>query len=82
MNVAAGEQVDVREEKPAGCSFEDLLTRLEGAVQQLESGGLNLDQALRTVEEGMRCYRLCRAMLNEAEGRVAELFTVGEGDGG
>lgn len=64
--------------EPAG--FEAALEGLERAVAALEGGDLGLDEALRRYEEGVRLLGRCKALLDEAERRVAVLVGVdGEG---
>jgi len=57
-------------EKP---KFEDIIGRLENLVEQLETGGLSLDDALKVYEEGVRLARTGNEMLEGAEQRIEEL---------
>lgn len=61
-----------------GMSFEEAVARLEAIVQQLESGGENLEQSLALFEEGIRLSRRCEEILQQAEGRIEEL--IGEAE--
>jgi exodeoxyribonuclease VII small subunit len=42
-------------------------------VQRLEQGQASLDEALALWERGEQLYALCRARLDDAQGRVEEL---------
>jgi len=57
--------------------FEDALSRLEGIVEELESGELSLEQALAAFEEGIRLSRICSKQLDEAERKI-EILIKGE----
>lgn len=54
-------------------SFEDAERELATIVERLESGGVGLDEALRLWERGEELYRVCRARLDEVQGKVEEL---------
>ncbi len=56
--------------------FEDAISRLESAVQQLEGGGLGLDEALSQYEQGVRLVQRCQTLLERAERQVALLTDV------
>lgn len=68
-----------RKQAPADAapSFEEALEQLEGIVDRLEDGGLELEQALRAFEEGVRLSRHCAAQLDAAEQRVEILVRQG-----
>ncbi len=53
-----------------GVSFEQALKKLEEAVHKLEDGSLNLDDALKTFEQGIQWSRQCHQRLVEAEKKV------------
>ncbi|MSQ30613.1 MAG: exodeoxyribonuclease VII small subunit [Dehalococcoidia bacterium] len=55
--------------------FEALFARLEAVSQQLEVGGLSLDQSLALYEEGMRLAQRCQALLGAVEQRIETLRT-------
>jgi exodeoxyribonuclease VII small subunit len=57
-------------------SFEASAERLQAIVQQLESGELSLEDALRLFEEGVRVARSAQARLDAAEKRVEELLGI------
>ncbi|HLE00121.1 MAG TPA: exodeoxyribonuclease VII small subunit [Bdellovibrionota bacterium] len=51
-------------------TFESALEQLQASVKLLESGELNLEQALRCFEDGVRLTRICQNHLSVAEQRV------------
>lgn len=57
-------------------SFEAALEILESAISALESGGLDLDQALASYERGVQLVTQCRSFLDNAEKRVALIASV------
>ncbi len=68
---------DPRSSPPDELPFERALERLEGLVQRLEDGDLELEEALATFEEGVALTRACAARLEQAERRVEELVREG-----
>jgi len=60
--------------------FEKDLERLEEIVEALESGGLALDDALKTFEEGIKLAKRCEKALVQAEKRIEVLTANEEGD--
>lgn len=61
-------------------TFEEALTQLEKAVEQLESGEMPLEQALEVFETGVKMSRLCSTKLNEVEKKVELLLNVKDGE--
>jgi len=55
-------------------SFEDALKRLEEVLESLEHGNLNLEESVRTFEEGVNLVRFCHGKLDEVERRVELLL--------
>ena len=53
--------------------FEKALERLEKIVEDLESGNISLDDALKRYEEGVKLSRACQKKLNEAEKKIEVL---------
>jgi exodeoxyribonuclease VII small subunit len=53
--------------------FEDLVALVEAALQQLESGDLPLEEALKRYEEGVAALRRCFEILKQAEKKVQQL---------
>jgi len=54
--------------------LEKSLSDLEGIVEQLESGELPMEKALKEFERGVRLSRECQTALQEAEQRVQILL--------
>ena len=59
-------------------SFEQALERLEGVVDQLEQGELELEASIEAFELGVRLSARCAAQLEDAEQRVEILTREGE----
>ena len=53
--------------------FEKALERLEKIVEELESGNIPLDEALRNYEEGVKLSRACSEKLSQAEKKIQVL---------
>jgi len=60
--------------KPEDVSYEDAVERIEELIDAIESGEIGLDESLKAFEEGMGLIKVCRARLETAEQRVAELL--------
>lgn len=54
-------------------AVEAALARLEGIADRLEDPGLELDEAVRLYEEGLRLYAECTARLDAADLRITQL---------
>ncbi|KQA24123.1 exodeoxyribonuclease VII small subunit [Vibrio metoecus] len=61
--------------KPENMSFESTIEELEQLVEQLESGDLTLDEALRKFERGITLARAGQLKLDDAEQRVRILLS-------
>jgi len=59
--------------------FDEILTRLRGLVERLESGNLPLEDSLRFFEEGMDLCRQGAVVLDKAEKRVEVLLANADG---
>jgi exodeoxyribonuclease VII small subunit len=59
--------------------FEDHLEALEKLVEELETGDLTLDDALKRFEDGVKRLKACRELLTRAEERVKVLVRDAEG---
>jgi exodeoxyribonuclease VII small subunit len=64
----------VSEPRKRPVDLEKALSELEGIVEQLESGELSLDKALKQFEKGVRLSRDCQATLKDAEQKVQMLM--------
>ena len=60
-------------------TFENALKRLEAIVQDLESGDLSLDEALKKFQEGIKLSKFCSKKLDETEKKVSMLLKDEEG---
>ncbi len=71
--------------------FEGNLRRLKEVVRLLEEGNLSLEESLKYFEEGVKLYRDCNNVLNNAQQKISLLleedniikekpFLVGEED--
>ena len=61
-------------------NLEKALTDLEEIVEELESGDLPLEKAMKKFEEGIKLTRNCQAALKEAEQKVEILLKSAGGD--
>ena len=59
-------------------SFEEALERLEGIVDRLEQGDLELQDALGEFEKGVALTRRCASQLDDVERRIDVLVKEGE----
>jgi exodeoxyribonuclease VII small subunit len=59
--------------------FDEILSRLRGLVERLESGNLPLEDSLRFFEEGMDLCRQGAVVLDKAEKRVEVLLANADG---
>jgi len=61
-------------------NLEKSLADLEALVEELESGDLPLEKAMKKFEEGIKLTRGCQAALKEAEQKVEILLKSAGGD--
>jgi exodeoxyribonuclease VII small subunit len=61
-------------------TFEQSLDRLEKIVQELESGDLPLEKAIKKFEEGVQLSKWCSRKLDETEARINILMQDQEGN--
>jgi exodeoxyribonuclease VII small subunit len=59
--------------------FEELVAQVEQALQQLDSGDLPLEDALKRYEEGVAALRLAFGILKKAEKKV-QLLSERDGE--
>lgn len=59
-------------------SFEDNMNELEKVVQELESGNLDLESAIKKFEQGMEISKQCSDYLEKAEKRISVLIKEDE----
>lgn len=61
-------------------NLEKSLEQLESLIDELESGDLPLDTAMKKFEEGIKLTRSCQAVLKDAEQRVEILLKSSGGE--
>jgi len=61
-------------------NLEKSLAALENIVEELESGDLPLEKAMKKFEEGIKLTRGCQAALKDAEQKVEILLQSAGGD--
>ncbi len=54
-------------------SFEDALKQLEQLVERIDSDEVELEQAIRAYEQGVRLRDHCERKLNEAQERISKI---------
>ena len=59
-------------------SFEEALKAFESIVQELETGDLPLEAALKKFEEGVKLSKLCSRTLDETEKKISILMQDSE----
>jgi len=55
-------------------TFEQSMKQLEQIVQDLESGDLSLEKAIKKFEEGIQLSRFCSKKLEETEKKISILL--------
>ena len=61
-------------------NLEKALADLENLVEELESGDLPLEKAMKKFEEGIKLTRSCQAALKDAEQKVQVLLKSAGGE--
>lgn len=61
-------------------TFEDNLKELEEIARNLESGELNLDEAIKEFEKGMKISKECTKKLDLAEKKINMLVQAENGE--
>ena len=64
----------MRPAKKNAKSIESRLSELETILEELESGDLELDQALKKFEQGVKLSRECQKTLEDAELKIKILM--------
>ncbi len=60
--------------KKKDIAFEEVFKKLEGIVNQLESGQETLEKSLELFEEGIKLSEVCRTKLDAADQKIKELI--------
>jgi exodeoxyribonuclease VII small subunit len=55
-------------------NFEQAMKQLEQIVQELESGDMPLEKAIKKFEEGIQLSKFCNQRLDESEKKVTRLL--------
>ena len=50
--------------------FEEVLQKLERTVQELETGNISLDKAIKKYQEGLLLSKQCLELLDKAEKKI------------
>jgi len=61
-------------------TFEQAIKQLEQVVQDLESGDMPLEKAIKTFEEGIQLSKFCSEKLDETEKRITILMQGSDGE--
>ena len=61
-------------------NLEKSLAELESLIEELESGDLPLEQAMKKFEQGIKLTRSCQAALKDAEQKVEILLKSAGGE--
>ncbi len=64
----------------AEVKFEEALKKLERIVEELESGDLSLDEALKKYQEGLELSRVCAGRLENAKKKIDVLVKNKKGE--
>jgi len=62
-----------------GEQYSDVVQRLQAIVEQLEGGGLSLEDSLEKFAEGIQLVRKGEKLLSEAEKRIEQLLSDDSG---
>ncbi|MCP4630582.1 MAG: exodeoxyribonuclease VII small subunit [bacterium] len=60
-------------------SFEQAMKQLEQIVQDLESGDIPLEKAIKKFEEGIQLSKFCTEKLDESEKKITILMQGSDG---
>ncbi|HTY08707.1 MAG TPA: exodeoxyribonuclease VII small subunit [Candidatus Edwardsbacteria bacterium] len=69
----------MKKTKAAGFKFEQALVRVEQIVERMESGEIELDQALALYKEGTELMAKCQAALQDVQQSIKKLTRDGRG---
>jgi exodeoxyribonuclease VII small subunit len=61
-------------------TFEQSMKQLEQIVQELESGDLSLEKAIKKFEEGIQLSKFCSKKLEETEKKISILLKDDSGE--
>ncbi len=69
----------MKRQKQAAFKFEQALARVEQIVEKMESGEIELDQALALYREGTELMAKCREALQQVQRSITRLTRDGDG---
>lgn len=69
-----------RDDRKNGEQYSDVVQRLQALVEQLEGGGLSLEDSLEKFAEGIQLVRKGEKLLSEAEKRIEQLLSDDSGN--
>lgn len=69
----------MKKAKATGFKFEQALARVEQIVERMESGEIELDQALALYQEGTELMARCQAALQDVQRSIKKLTRDGQG---
>ncbi len=55
-------------------TFEQALVELESLVKELENGEIDLNEAVKKYNEGMKLSKYCHDLLKDAEGVIVKMM--------
>ena len=55
-------------------NYTKALKRLEEIVKSLESSDVDLDVAIKLLEEGVKLHKACTTKLNDFQGKIEEIL--------
>jgi exodeoxyribonuclease VII small subunit len=61
-------------------TFETAMKQLEQIVQELETGDMPLEKAIKKFEEGIQISKYCSGKLDESEKRITLLLRDSDGE--
>lgn len=67
-------------EEQSKMTFEEALSALEDIVRQLESGRVQLEEAVAYYEKGVRLKKMCEEKLKNAKARIDKLVIDANGE--
>lgn len=54
-------------------SYEEMLAKLQGVLEELENGDLSLDDSMKSYEEGVKLVNKLYKTLNALEGKISTI---------
>lgn len=60
--------------------YEEAIEQLEALLEQIDSGEIGLEEALKQYERGVALIKRCRGVLDRVEKRIGELKLTEDGE--